>query len=260
MDMRQRKPNAICVICGKGYYKHPSRPNTNCCSVECREELKFRNGIFSLIPYCKARKISVEDFIKLIDKMHNEEMKTIKQVAEELGIVRISLMRVCKKYGIKTRTIAEDNHRRYANMTEAQIKEQTRKANEGIRELFKNPQWKENQIKKVMEAQNFVRSKPELLFEKLMNENGYFPEVQYTEGMAGFVLDFAFPEIKLAIEIDGEYWHSLPNAQKRDRCKNYFLGVKKGWELIRIPALDFTNNSDHYIWEVIQTIETLKVA
>ena len=131
---------------------------------------------------------------------------------------------------------------------------------EGIRELFKNPQWKENQIKKVLEAQKFVRSKPELLFEKLLNENGYFPEVQYTEGMAGFVLDFAFPEIKLAIEIDGEYWHSLPNAQKRDRCKNYLLGVKKGWELIRIPASDFTNNSDHYIWEVIQTIETLKVA
>ena len=260
MDMRQRKPNAICVICGKGYYKHPSRPNTNCCSVECREELNFRNGVFSLIPYCNAKNISVEEFIKQIDKMHNEEMKTIKQIAEDLGIVRISLMRVCKKYGIKTRTIAEDNYRRYANMTEAQIKEQTRKANEGIRELFKNPQWKENQIKKVLEAQNFVRSKPELLFEKLMNENGYFPEVQYTEGMAGFVLDFAFPEIKLAIEIDGEYWHSLPNAQKRDRCKNYLLGVKKGWELIRIPASDFTNNSDHYIWEVIQTIETLKVA
>jgi very-short-patch-repair endonuclease len=235
MDMRQRKPNAICIICGKGYYKHPSRPNTNCCSVECREELKFRNGVFSLIPYCNAKKISVEEFIKQIDKMHNEEMKTIKQ-------------------------IAEDNYRRYANMKEAQIKEQTRKANEGIRELFKNPQWKENQIKKVLEAQNFVRSKPELLFEKLMNENGYFPEVQYTEGMAGFVLDFAFPEIKLAIEIDGEYWHSLPNTQKRDRCKNYYLGVKKGWELIRIPASDFTHNPDHYIWEVIQTIEILKVA
>jgi hypothetical protein len=228
--------------------------------VECREELKFRNGVFSLIPYCNAKKISVEEFIKQIDKMHNEEMKTIKQIAEDLGIVRISLMRVCKKYGIKTRTIAEDNYRRYANMTEAQIKEQTRKANEGIRELFKNPQWKENQIKKVLEAQNFVRSKPELLFEKLMKENGYFPEVQYTEGMAGFVLDFAFPEIKLAIEIDGEYWHSLPNAQKRDRCKNYYLGVKKGWELIRIPASDFTHNPDHYIWEVIQTIEILKVA
>lgn len=260
MDMKGRHANAICVICGKGYYKHPSRPNTNCCSVECKHEFSYRNGKFSLIPYCKDKGISVDDFIKIIDRMHNKEMKTIKQISEELGIVRISLMRVCETYKIKTRTISEDNHRRYATMTDEQKKEQTVKANEGIRELFKNPQWKENQIQKVMEAQNFVRSAPELLFEKLLNEKGYFPEVQYTEGMAGFVLDFAFPDIKLAIEIDGEYWHSLPNAQKRDKCKNYYLGVKKGWELIRIPASDFTHNPDHYIWEVIQTIEILKVA
>lgn len=260
MDMRYRKPNDICVICGKGYYKHPSKPNTQCCSKECKEELSFRKGNFSLIPYCNSKKISVEDFIKQIDKMHNEEMKTIKQIAEELGIVRISLMRICKKYGIKTRTVSEDNYRRYATMTEEQIKEQTRKANEGIRELFKNPQWKENQIKKVLEAQNYRTTKPEMLFEKLINESGYFPEVQYSKDMAGFMLDFAFPEIKLAIEIDGEYWHSLPKTRKRDKCKNYYLGVKKGWELIRIPASDFTHNPDHYIWEVIQTIETLKVA
>ena len=260
MDMQNRHTNAICVICGKKYYKKPSRTNTKCCSVECKEQMFFKQGQFRLIPYCKSKNISVEDFIKQIDKMHNVEMKTIKRISEELGIVRISIMRVCKKYGIKTRTISEDNHRRYSNMTKEQMKAQTKKANEGIRELFKNPKWKEEQIKKVMEAQNFVRSAPELLFEKLMNENGYFPQVQYTDGMAGFALDFAFPEIKLAIEIDGEYWHNLEKTKIKDRRRNYFLGVKKGWEVIHIPAKDFTQHSEHYVWEVIQTIETLKIA
>ena len=85
MDMKQRKPNEICVVCGKGYYKHPSNISSKCCSKACKEELGFRNGKFSLIPYCNAKKISVEEFIKQIDKMHNEEMKTIKQIAEELG-------------------------------------------------------------------------------------------------------------------------------------------------------------------------------
>jgi very-short-patch-repair endonuclease len=145
-------------------------------------------------------------------------------------------------------------------MTEEQIKEQTKKANEGIRELFKDPQWKERQIKKVLEAQEYVRSAPELLFEKLINEKGYYPQAQYSEGMAGFMIDFAFPEIKLAIEIDGEYWHNLENTKKRDRRKDYFLKNKKGWELIRIPAKDFELHSDHYLWEVVQTIEILKVA
>lgn len=31
-------------------------------------------------------------------------------------------------------------------------------------------------------------------------------------------------------------------------------------ELIRIPAKDFELHSDHYLWEVVQTIEILKVA
>ena len=98
------------------------------------------------------------------------------------------------------------------------------------------------------------------LFEKLINENGYYPIAQYSEGMAGFMIDFAFPEIKLAIEIDGEYWHNLEKTKIKDRRRNYFLGVKKGWEVIHIPAKDFTQHSEHYVWEVIQAIETLKVA
>ena len=260
MNMEKRHANAKCIICGKGYYKKPSRTDAKCCSTECKEQMFFNQGQFRLIPYCKSKNISVEDFIKQIDKMHNDEMKTIKQIAEELGIVRISLMRVCKKYGIKTRTVSEDNYRRYSTMTEEQIKEQTKKANEGIRELFKDPQWKEQQIEKVMTAQNMKPSRPENLFYEKITEMGYYPERQYRKDMGGFALDFAFPEIKLAIEIDGEYWHNLEKTKTKDRRRNYFLGVKKGWEVIHIPAKDFTQNTEHYVWEVIQTIETLKIA
>lgn len=227
MNMQGRHTNTNCIICGKGYYKKPSRPNSKCCSRECRDIYLLQKGQFRLEAYCKINNIKVEDFIKKIDKMHNEEMKPIFQISEELGIVRITLMRICEKYGVKTRTVSEDNYRRYSTMTKEQIKAQTEKAHEGIREKFKDPVWKENQIKKVHEAQNFVTSKAEHLFEKLLNEKGYFPIAQYTEGMAGFLLDFAFPDIKLAIEIDGEYWHSLESTKKRDRCKNYFLKVKK---------------------------------
>ena len=260
MDMNKRHANEICIICGKGFYKRPSEPYCNCCSLECREQYFFNQGQFRLIPYCKSRNISVEDFLKQIDKMHNVEMKTMKQISDELGIVRISLMRVCKKYGIKTRTISEDNQRRYSTMTKEQKLEQVRSANIGIRKKFKDPIWKENQIRKVHEAQNYCTSAPERLFQKLINEMGYFPIAQYSEGMAGFMIDFAFPEIKLAIEIDGEYWHSLEKTIKKDRRKDYFLKVKKGWELIRIPAKDFVLHSEHYLWEVIQCIETLKIA
>jgi len=254
-----KEPILICPVCGNEYKARMRRGKRQItCSKECMYKRLYPNG--NLEYFAKKYNTTKEGFMQIIDKEHNEGKQTLKALSEKYGVVRRTLKRWCDEYGIKTRTISEDNYRRYSGMTEEQIKAQTEKAHEEIRELFQNPEWKEKQIRKVHEAQNFCISAPERLFEKLMNENGYYPISQYSEGMAGFMIDFAFPEIKLAIEIDGEYWHSLPNAQKRDKRKNYFLGVKKGWEIIRIPAKDFTNHSDHYIWEVIQTIETLKVA
>lgn len=261
MDMHNRHPNAICIICGKGFYKRPSdSKNCECCSAPCKEQNFYNKGQFRLIPYCKEKGITVEDFISKIERMHNSEMKSIKTIAEELGIVRISLMRICKKYKIKTRTVSEDNYRRYSLMTKEQLQGQTIKAHEKIRELFKNEKWKEQQIGKVMSAQNHKPSKPENIFYDKITEMGYIPERQYKNDLAGFALDFAFPDIKLAIEIDGEYWHNLEKVKNKDKRREYFLKIKKGWEVVHIPALAFTKSPEHYLWEVVQIIETLRIA
>ena len=257
--MREKEPLLICPICGKEY---KARKNHNkrqiACSKECVYSVLYPKG--TLKYFAEKNGMTERQFMDLIDKEHNQNNLTIKAIADKYGIVRITLMRWCEKYGIKTRTISEDNQRRYSTMTKEEKREQVRSANIGIREKFKDPIWKENQIRKVHEAQNYCTSAPERLFQKLINEMGYFPIAQYSEGMAGFMIDFAFPEIKLAIEIDGEYWHNLESTKKRDRRKDYFLKNKKGWELIRIPAKDFELHSDHYLWEVVQTIEILKVA
>ena len=257
--MRIPRPTIQCPVCKK-YFKarscHGKRQVV--CSKECFSV--YMSTTKSLKQLAEELETDIKGVMQIIDKEHNENKMTIKAIAEKYGVVRISLMRWCKKYGVKTRTISEDNYRRYSTMTEEQIKEQTRKANEGIRELFKDPQWKEQQIEKVMTAQDMKPSKPENLFYEKITEMGYYPERQYRKDMGGFALDFAFPEIKLAIEIDGEYWHNLEKTKAKDRRRNYFLGVKKGWEVIHIPAKDFTQHPEHYVWEVIQAIETLKIA
>lgn len=257
--MRESRPIVQCPVCKK-YFKARSNHGKRqiVCSKECFSV--YMSKTKSLKQLAEELGTDIKGAMQIIDKEHNVDNMTIKAIAEKYGLVRISLMRWCKKYGIKTRTISEDNYRRYSTMTEEQIKEQTKKANEGIRELFKDPQWKERQIEKVMTAQDMKPSKPENLFYEKITEMGYYPERQYRKDMGGFALDFAFPEIKLAIEIDGEYWHNLEKTRAKDRRRNYYLGVKKGWEVIHIPAKDFTQHSEHYVWEVIQTIETLKIA
>lgn len=257
--MREKEPFLICPICGKEFKARKNHKKRQiACSKECGYSFLYPKG--TLKYFAKQNGMTEKQFMDLIDKEHNQNNLTIKAISEKYGIIRITLMRWCKKYGIKTRTISEDNYRRYSTMTEEQIKAQTKKANEGIRELFKDQKWKEQQIEKVMTAQDMKPSRPENLFYEKITERGYYPERQYRKDMGGFTLDFAFPEIKLAIEIDGEYWHSLEKTKAKDRRRNYFLGVKKVWEVIHIPAKDFTQHSEHYVWEVIQTIETLKIA
>jgi very-short-patch-repair endonuclease len=44
--------------------------------------------------------------------------------------------------------------------------------------------------------------------------------------------DILFPEKKIAVYADGDYWHNLPNTQKRDLYINKTLR-KNGWKVLR---------------------------
>lgn len=250
------EPIIKCPVCGKSFKARLNRGKRQiACSQKCVYKILYPKGTLNY--FASKQGMTEKDFMELINKEHNQNNLTIKAIAEKYGIVRITLTRWCKKYGIKTRSISEDNNRRYSTMTDEQKKMQTEKAHEEIRELFKDPEWKEKQIKKVLSAQENIVSYPEKLFEKMIKEKGYNPISQYGEGLAGFILDFAFPNIKLAVEIDGEYWHSLEKTKIKDRRRAYFLEVKKGWKVLHIPAKAFTKNPEPYLKEVIQEINKI---
>lgn len=50
-----------------------------------------------------------------------------------------------------------------------------------------------------------------------------------------YSIDVAHLTQKLAIEVDGRYWHSLPGRAANDRRKDRFL-ESRGWRVLRIPA------------------------
>lgn len=58
-----------------------------------------------------------------------------------------------------------------------------------------------------------------------------------------FELDIYIPSLNKAIEFDGFYWHSFPDAIKRDKYKNR-LCTKKGIQLLRIPEMDWKNSQE----------------
>ena len=56
--------------------------------------------------------------------------------------------------------------------------------------------------------------------------------VENPQGGKHFALDFAIPHIKLAIEADGEVWHSSPEQLQDDKKRDHLLATR-GWTILR---------------------------
>ncbi|PNY82748.1 endonuclease domain-containing protein [Deinococcus koreensis] len=49
-----------------------------------------------------------------------------------------------------------------------------------------------------------------------------------------YVIDIAFPQVRLLVEIDGEAYHTSVRAQERDDRKDA-MAVAEGWRIVRLP-------------------------
>ncbi len=90
------------------------------------------------------------------------------------------------------------------------------------KERFKNPEYKAK-ISKGLE--NFPRggkmSSPEEQVKNILDslEIGY----TYNKALGPYNFDFYIDSYDLFIEVQGEYWHTLPNNERRDRSKYTYL-------------------------------------
>jgi very-short-patch-repair endonuclease len=65
----------------------------------------------------------------------------------------------------------------------------------------------------------------------------------------GWKIDIAFPEARIAIEIDGWAWHTDVQRFRTDRRKGNAL-VRAGWTVLRFTWHDLTNRPDYVISEI----------
>jgi very-short-patch-repair endonuclease len=87
-----------------------------------------------------------------------------------------------------------------------------------------------------------------------MRKVGLYPIPQYVIGP--YITDFAFVDQCLAIECDGDYWHSLPKQQVRDRQKDNYL-KRSHWYVLRLPEHRILSNIDECIQEIISFLNNI---
>ena len=69
-----------------------------------------------------------------------------------------------------------------------------------------------------------------------------------------YKLDFAWPQKKLCIEIDGSQ-HDRVDAQKQSDIRKDIKLLENGWRVLRIRWVDMYNNPDEYIHKAKQFID-----
>jgi len=81
--------------------------------------------------------------------------------------------------------------------------------------------------------------------EKIMMEILDSLNIEYIHNhpQIGYFIDFAIIDKKIAIECDGEYWHSLPGAKEHDEERQKIL-EDEGWNFIRFEEKEINESQD----------------
>ena len=102
------------------------------------------------------------------------------------------------------------------------------------------------------------KSWPEKTFEKILIDNN-ITGWQYNYPVKRYRLDFAFPEIKVDIEIDGATHSLVEKTKKIDAERNAFL-LQAGWRILRIDAkMLYGENKNTVLNQIVEFINDSRV-
>ena len=93
-------------------------------------------------------------------------------------------------------------------------------------------------------------SKLELRFAKALSALHVRYKQQYKIGTDRRPFDFYLSRYKVLVEIDGDYWHSIPGAVERDAAKTVFA-LQNGYTLYRLPEHVLNNEGEPAIAQAL---------
>lgn len=89
-----------------------------------------------------------------------------------------------------------------------------------------------------------LASQPEMLVEWILKEHGIEYETEWPIGI--FHVDFLLPKLRIALEVDGGYWHD-EKERPVSRAKKERLIRERGLTLVRIPEVHLKKNAEREV-------------
>lgn len=247
-----------------------------------------------MIPVSKTKyMLTVEDSLgrnleDYLQEEYHSNKKTIEEISKDIGVKNNTLKSWFIKLGIPTRNLSEAAKLRYEGTSLEYRQSITNNARKVIDEHIEagtfwlrgisgedsptkrpdvrkknsehkkkhNPMFNEKHAMKMRQSMEQVlrdrATKHELLFKEAIEARGYYPKFQHAEYKA--VIDFAFVDKKIGIEIDGDIHYMNTVVREKDVSRDEGLR-ERGWEIIRIPNKTIEDDLDNVIDHVIKVVD-----
>lgn len=175
-------------------------------------------------------KIAQESSIKFnitkdeLEKLFFEDGMGQKEISESYGVSKALVSKKMKYYNINVKSVGQSRY------WSADKKDHFRMlANIGVIGVFRNKNWKYHSTS----IENFFIKECEKLN---INYKRQYPIEKY-----GHQYDFYIPKYNLLVEMDGEYFHNLPNQKIKDLGQMQRCG-ELGYAIIRITDKQINKN------------------
>lgn len=190
--------------------------------------------------------------------------KSLKELMVILNRKKSAVRKLLERFEIpaKTQEMRDELQKKRFNELyedEERVQELVKKTQKTIRELYGNKWYRVVSSKPEKEIVEYIQS----AFPELLIKPGDYSTIRNPETGAALQLDIYLPEINLAFEFNGEYWHDRL-AYENDLLKNTCttreaikdrVCAEKNIQLIHIWDSDYKEGKINILNEIIRTIE-----
>jgi hypothetical protein len=226
-----KRVKRVCEVCGREFEVRLSEKDRRFCSSECCKE------------YRKSREYRSE-----LSKKQSEMMKVLwrdPEFKKKMSEVRKILWR-------------DPEFRKGLSETRRMLwrdPELRKRQSEKIKRLWQDPEYRERIVKNIMAKAKLKPNGLEKAFCDLLQS--YFPEEWRYVGdgkvfIVGFVPDFIHKEENWIIELNGDYWHSFPEAREKDERKKEAY-ERYGYKVLEVWESEFRSDPMVVVRKIVET-------
>ena len=256
----------VCLECGAYQAQITSRHLKSCSDVSLQEyKEKYDSEILCQLTKENRKKTEAQ-------KKHQSEVLKKRFKTPEGEKTREQISRAAKELMQTEYRGQAANHLRALNNNperKARISKQTKERwdNGDLRDKVEG--WHENNPEKsrrlAKRARSFVNNEDpsnlHLNFKELLLDSGFDNFITHYD-CNYYEIDEADPNLKIAIEVDGCYWHSClkcgfdgPKGTKNTDARKESYLENRGWEILRFWGHDIKNNSDSCLHQVSKAVK-----